>query len=182
MTYRPDYIPTSTFHDIFMENYFHAVTLGKEIIVVGDLNCDLLKLDSSETMSLLDFCTSVNQTQMIKEPTRVTEMSSSLFGIIMTSNVSLVENYDSFLADLQRIPWYDISIMYDANVMLDHFNEKFLHVMDTHAPVKTVKIKHRSCPFISTKIRYLVQYRNNLLKTNKIRPFGKDRRGCLCLF
>ena len=202
-TYRPDYCPTSTFHDIFMENYLHALTLGKEIIVIGDLNCDLLKPDSPETMSLLDFCTIVNQTQIIKEPTRVTETSSSLIDIIMTSNVSLVENYgvglshisdhyliyaslklkmsklppsykcvrsyknyepDSFLADLQRISWYDISTMDDANVMLDHFNEKFLHVMDTHAPVKTVKIKHRSCPFINTEIRDLMQYRNNLLK------------------
>ena len=72
LTYRPDYCPTSTFHDIFMENYLHALTLGKVIIVVGDLNCDLLKPDSPETMSLVDFCTSVNQTQMIKEPKRVT--------------------------------------------------------------------------------------------------------------
>ncbi|CAB3984845.1 Hypothetical predicted protein [Paramuricea clavata] len=163
VTYRPDYCPTLSFHDIFMENYIHALTLGKEIIVVGDLNCDLLKPDSPEAMSLLDFCTSANQTQLIKEPTRVTETSSSLIDIIMTSNVSLVENHglalshisdhyliyaflklkmlkpppsykcvrsyknykpDSFLVDLQRIPWYDIFIMDDANVMLDHFNER----------------------------------------------------------
>ena len=211
VTYRPDYCPTSTFHDIFMENYIHALTLGKEIIVVGDLNCDLLKPDSPEAMSLLDFCTSVNQTQLIKEPTRVTETSSSLIDIIMTSNVSLVENHgvadisdhyliyaylklkmlkpppsykcvrsyknykpDSFLADLQRIPWYDISIMNDANVMLDHFNERFLHVLETHAPVKTVRIKHRSCPFISTEIRELMQYRNNLLKTARITKLATD--------
>ena len=77
------------------------------------------------------------------------------------------KNYkpDGFLADLQRIPWYDISIMDDANVMLAHFNEKFLHVMETHEPVKTVRIKHRSCPFISTEIGDLMQYRNNLLRT-----------------
>ena len=37
--------------------------------------------------------------------------------------------------------------------------------MPIYAPVKTVKIKHRSCPFISTEIRDLMQYRNNLLKT-----------------
>ena len=181
--------------------------------MLGDLNCDLLKPDSPEAMSLLDFCTSVNQTQLIKEPTRVTETSSSLIDIIMTSNVSLVENHgvalshisdhyliyaplklkmlkpppsykcvrsyknykpDSFLADLQRIPWYDISIMDDANVMLDHFNERFLHVLETHAPVKTVRIKHRSCPFISTEIRELMQYRNNLLKTARITKLATD--------
>ena len=100
VTYRPDYCPISTFHDIFMENYLHALTLRKEIIVVGDLNCDLLKPDSPETMSLLDFCASVNQTQMIKEPTRVTETSSSFIDIIMTSNVSLVENYGVVLSHI----------------------------------------------------------------------------------
>ncbi len=173
----------------------------------------MLKPDSPEARSLLDFCTSVNQTQLIKEPTRVTETSSSLIDIIMTSNVSLVENHgvalshisdhylvyatlklkmskplpsykcvrsyknykpDSFLADLQRIPWYDISIMDDVNVMLDHFNERFLHVLETHAPVKTVRIKHRSCPFISTEIRELMQYRNNLLKTARSTKSATD--------
>ena len=98
VTYRPDYCHTSTFHDNFMENYLHALTLGKEMTVVGDLNCDLLKPASPQTMSLLDFCTSVNQTQMIKEPTRVTETSSFLIDIIMTSNVSLVENYGVVLS------------------------------------------------------------------------------------
>jgi hypothetical protein len=64
--------------------------------------------------------------------------------------------------------------MDDANVMLDHFNERFLHVLETHAPVKTVRIKHRSCPFISIEIRELMQYRNNLLKTARITKLATD--------
>ncbi len=78
-----------------MENYTHALTLGKEIIIVGDLNCDVLKPDSSSAIALLNFCASVNLTQLIKEPTRarVTENSTSLIDVIMTSNVNLVENH-----------------------------------------------------------------------------------------
>ena len=64
--------------------------------------------------------------------------------------------------------------MDDVNVMLDHFNERFLHVLETHAPVKTVRIKHRSCPFISTEIRELMQYRNNLLKTARSTKSATD--------
>ncbi len=75
-----------------MENYTHALTLGKEIIVVGDLNCDVLKPDSPNAIALPNFCTSVNLTQLIKEPTQVTENSTSLIDVIMTSNVNLVEN------------------------------------------------------------------------------------------
>ncbi len=76
-----------------MENYTYALTLGKEIIVVGDLNCDVLKPDSPSAVALLNFCESVNLTQLIKEPTRVTENSASLIDVIMTSNVNLVENH-----------------------------------------------------------------------------------------
>ena len=71
-------------------NYTHTLTMGEEIIVVGDLNCDFLKPDSLETLAIIDFCKSVNQ--LIKEPTRVTEKSSSLIDIIMTSNMNLVED------------------------------------------------------------------------------------------
>ena len=46
--------------------------------------------------------------------------------------------------------------------------------METHAPVKTVRIKHRSCSFISTEIRELMQYRNNLLKTARITKLATD--------
>jgi hypothetical protein len=46
--------------------------------------------------------------------------------------------------------------------------------LETHAPVKTVRIKHRSCPFISTEIRELMQYRNNLLKTARSTKLATD--------
>ncbi len=72
VTYRPDYCPTSICFDRFMENYTHALTLGK---------------------ALLNFCASVNLAQLIKEPTRVTGNSASLIDVIMTSNVNLVENH-----------------------------------------------------------------------------------------
>ena len=73
VAYRPDYCPVSCFVDDFMDKYSQALTLGKNIIVAADLNCDMLKPRSPEAVALQDLCDSVNLTQLIKEPTRVTE-------------------------------------------------------------------------------------------------------------
>ena len=156
-----------------------------------------------EAVALLDFCKSVNLTQLIKEPTRVTETSSTLLDVIITPiNTTLVENsgvlpchisdhylvhatlklkipelpprfvkmrsfrhYDGqqFVADLEQIPWDEVASVDDASEMLDHFNNKFIDVLDAHAPVKTIRIKHRCCPFVDTEIQDLMWNRNILL-------------------
>ena len=86
--------PVSCFVDDFMDKYSQALTLGKNIIVAADLNCDMLKPRSPEAVALQDLCDSVNLTQLIKDPTRVTETSSTLIDVIMTSSTDLVERSD----------------------------------------------------------------------------------------
>lgn len=203
VTYRPDYCPVSCFVNNFMDNYSQALTLGKPLVITGDLNCNLLEPQCSEAIALLDFCKSVNLTQLIKEPTRVTETSSTLLDVIITSNTNLVDSsgvlpchisdhylvhatlklknpkppprfvrmrsfkyYDGqqFAADLEQIPWDEVASAEDASEMLDRFNNKFIDVLDAHAPVKTIRIKHRCCPFVDAEIRDLMRNRNILLK------------------
>ena len=91
IAYRPDYCPVSCFVDDFMEKYSQALTFGKNIIVTADLNCDMLKPRPPEAVALQNLRDSVNLTQLIKEPTRVTETSSTLIDVIMTSSIDLVE-------------------------------------------------------------------------------------------
>ena len=203
VTYRPDYCPVSCFVDDFMDNYSQALTLGKPLLITGDLNCNLLEPGCSEAVALLDFCKSVNLTQLINEPTCVTETSSTLLDVIITSNINLVESsgvlpchisdhylvhatlklmiikppsrfvklrsfrhYDGqqFLADLERIPWDEVALVDDASEMLDNFNNKLIDVLDRHAPVKTIRIKRRCCPFVDAEIRDLMHNRNILVK------------------
>lgn len=203
VVYRPDYCPVSCFFDDFMDKYSQALILGKDIVITGDLNCDLLKPRSREAVALYDLCSSVNLTQLIQEPTRVTETSSTLIDVMMTSNIGFVEEsgvlqshisdhylvyatfklklpkliphfvkvrsyrkYEShrFLSDLEQVPWHDIALIDDANEMLDQFNNSFLEVLEWHAPVKTVKIKHRRCPFVDSQIKECMRDRDRLLK------------------
>ena len=88
-----------------MDKYTQALTFGKDILVAGDLNCDMLKLRSPEANALLDLCNSVNLTQLIKEPTRVTENSSTRIDVIMTSSNNIVE---------------------DSGVVVSHISDHFL--------------------------------------------------------
>ena len=48
--------------------------------------------------------------------------------------------------------------------MVDRFNKRFLEVLDGHAPVKSVKIKHRHFPFVNEEIKMLMRDRDRLLK------------------
>ena len=48
--------------------------------------------------------------------------------------------------------------------MVDRFNARFLDVLDGHAPVKTVKVKNRHCPFVTEDITELMQDRDRSLK------------------
>ena len=67
VTYRPDYCPVSCFVDDFMDNYSQALTLGKPLLITGDLNCNLLEPGCSEAVALLDFCKGVNLTQLTRD-------------------------------------------------------------------------------------------------------------------
>ena len=51
------------------------------------------------------------------------------------------KNYSSeaFKNDLEQLIWQYNSIDHDVNQRLDNFNQKFLSVLDMHAPIKTVK-------------------------------------------
>ena len=48
--------------------------------------------------------------------------------------------------------------------MVDRFNKQFLEVLSGHAPVKSVKVKHRHCPFVNEEIKELMRDRDRLLK------------------
>ena len=92
---------------ILLKYYGVSSTRTKDVIILGDLNCDLL-LDNIESGVLVDFCSTFNLTQPINKPTRVTENSESLFAVVMTTNENLVASSgvlmstisDHYLADI----------------------------------------------------------------------------------
>ena len=91
IVYRPPDIPTSCLENDLMPSYSHALSFNKDIIVTGDLSCDLLT-GNPKGNALRSFYSPINATQLIKDPTRVSKTSESLIDILMVSNPVLVRN------------------------------------------------------------------------------------------
>ena len=58
--------------------------------------------------------------------------------------------------DLAQVPWYENALIDDAGEKVEHFNEKFLEVLERHAPVRKRKVRNRQCPFLDQEIKELM--------------------------
>ena len=81
------YRPPNTSIELFekIEILFQNVENDrKEVIIVGDLNCDLISV-SNYTKRLNDLLNVFQMTQLIKEPTRITNTSATLIDVAIVS-------------------------------------------------------------------------------------------------
>ena len=76
------------------------------------------------------------------------------------------KNFDptSFNEDLAAVPWFLIDLFDDIDDKVLTFNSLYCGVLDSHAPVKTVRVKKNCAPWISRSIRKEMDRRNKLLK------------------
>jgi len=72
---------------------------------------------------------------------------------------------DQFANDIAHIPWETMNLI-DESVdnSLDAFNDLLLACLDDHAPIKTVKTRHKPNPFITEDIKDLMNMRDRLYK------------------
>lgn len=90
VVYRPPETGIASLANELMPKYMKALSLNKEIVVTGDVNCDLL-VKNPKGDALLSFCASVNATQLKDKPMRVTKSSRSLLDVLIVSNPNLVK-------------------------------------------------------------------------------------------
>ncbi|CAB4019771.1 Hypothetical predicted protein [Paramuricea clavata] len=131
--------------------------MGKLIILLGDLNCDMLK-PTPGSASLIKTTKELNLNQLIKSPTRITESSQTLVDVIFVSSPRLVVNsgvIETCISD-------HFPVMDNVDEKLTIFNEIFLNTLDKHAPVKTIKVRGKSCPFITPEIKASMIKRDQL--------------------
>ena len=88
--YRP---PSTTlaFSDSLSRSLLDMLLYGNDIIILGDLNCNILE-DTVDSRTLKELCASFNLTQLVREPTRITETKRSLIDVIMTTDPTLTES------------------------------------------------------------------------------------------
>ena len=176
--------------------------MGKLIIFLGDLNCDMHK-STPASAALTKTTLELNLNQLIKSPTRITETSQTLVDVIFVSSPRMVvdsgiietcisdhlpvyallklktekapptyittrsyRNYDPDLFTIDLASNLDrlVSTFRIDNVdeKLIIFNEIFLNTLDKHAPIKTMKVRGKSCPFITPEIKASMIKRDQL--------------------
>lgn len=88
--YRPPSSTLDCFDNKLCDALTSAMPMNKPIYILGDLNCNLLNSSDPASQVLVNFCTSFNLSQMITQPTRVTESSATLIDVILTSHENLI--------------------------------------------------------------------------------------------
>ena len=83
--YRAPDKPIAPFIDYLDDVTREVLRSGKQIVIVGDLNCDYLNNSSPQTKALKEFLDVYKLTQLIHEPTRSTFTSQSLIDLLITS-------------------------------------------------------------------------------------------------
>ena len=67
-----------------------ALSLNKPIFILGDLNCNMLNVNDPACQALTSFCSSFNLSQLVTQPTRITETSETLIDVLLATNRNLV--------------------------------------------------------------------------------------------
>ena len=91
-TYRPPQTPTMCFESL-ANSLTDALLLDLNVVILGDLICNLLAPDP-ETTSLQTFISTFNLHQLVKKPTRITKTTKSLIDVILTTNTDIVSLSD----------------------------------------------------------------------------------------
>ena len=88
--YRPPDLSFDCFDADLSPNSVTASLLNKPIYIIGDLNCNLLKPNIPESVSLMNFCRMFSLNQMVSSPNRVTDSTATLLDVIITSNLNKI--------------------------------------------------------------------------------------------
>lgn len=67
VTYKPPSCPLTCLEQYFMPTYTRALCYNKDIVVCGDLNCNIMNKDSPEAQALSTLCLTMNLTQLITD-------------------------------------------------------------------------------------------------------------------
>ena len=111
-----------TFEEELNHSLISALSHNKPVFILGDLNCNLLNPTDSGSTALKAFCSLFNLTQLISNPTRVTQSTKSLLDVLITSNDQLVIKSGVFQSSIS-----DHDVVY-ANLRLKNNRRKPIYI------------------------------------------------------
>lgn len=102
VVYRPPNTNFSVFLNTFADLLADHLIRSNRLICTGDFNVNLLDLSDSKTQRLLNLISSMNLTQIIKQPTRITTSSATLLDLIIVN-----EDYPPPVSNVFKVSYSD---------------------------------------------------------------------------
>ena len=183
VAYKPPDSLVTCIREELQPRCIEALLKGKQVVVVGDLNCNLQYINKDPTRitphsrSLLDVI--MISCPLILKDSGVVDMGisdhSMVFCILKLKTVKhhpthiharSLKHYDPnrFVMDLSRLPFDMIFSAEDVEDKLHLFNQLFISTLNNHPPVKHITIKGRPRSFINKDIKLLMNRRDKMLK------------------
>ena len=179
----------------------------KDLIIMGDFNADVIALKPCKyTRKLMQTTRLHGLSQLVKEPTRVTEFTSTAIDLVFVNNTHRIVshgvqefgasdhsvtfavkkagvckahveirdvrsfkhyNKEHFQRDIASVPWSVIESFDDINDAVVAWNNLFVDVANQHAPLKRIRTKHASKPWITNDLKELMAERDYALRVAK---------------
>ncbi len=172
---------------------------GKEMVIMGDFNMNMLSPNAG-SRQLQSTAFECNLRRLISEPTRVTNNSRTVIGLLFTSHpesferagcadvldsdhamiygvyckgrerrlpphVKTIRSFknsdaDELIQDLENAPWSLMDTFDTVDRKWEYWKTTFLSVVDRHAPLRKVRVREHSSPWITEEVLKLTRARN----------------------
>ena len=119
-----------------------AQRIGKQIIIIRDLNCDFLNDSLPQTWALKEFLDIYKLTLLVCEPPRSTIASQPLLDLIITSSPQLFSSVGVFQSEIS-----DDFPIYGSMKTIDHKGKSKHHIITTRRIDVNGITKNYSLPF-----------------------------------
>ena len=165
-----------------LENYLHVLDgQNKELILTGDLNCDLsLSILQSHSRRVMDILELFQMKQVIADPTRITSNTTSLLDIIATNRLDKVKEsgvihlgisdhslvYVSLKVSVPRDKPKIVESRNLKNYNINHFNSHISHLL------RNSSWNHKDPTHLWIQFKNIFNYVSDLhapVKTRKVR-------------
>ena len=76
-------------------------------------------------------------------------------------------NHDKFLEDARSLPWNEIEFTDDIDAKVDILNTLLLKLMNSHAPVRTIRVSKPFAPWLTPDIKEMMAKRDSIFRKFK---------------
>ena len=183
-----------------------------DIVLHSMFDIDLNLFREASASSVENMATDLNLFQLMSEPTRETETSSSLIDLLLASDpgnfnrtgiapVALSDHHmiygsrsedvalnqhsfrmgrsyakcdrTKFHSDLETAQWSTLDSIDDINTRWHGWKKLFLKIMDSHVPVKKMRVRKSTMPWVDGSVRKLMRARS-YFHTKAVRTGDKE--------